>query len=344
MNPRVGIIGCGQISQFHFDGYVKAGATVGVACDTCPEAAARYGVRVETDWRRVIESRDIDLVSVLTPATTHREIVLAALAAGKGVVCEKTLTDDPAASWEIVQAARQPGAFVMTAYMKRFFPAAQKAKELLAELGPIISLYARSWQPFPALWDNPPPAAFTAKPSPLRAAYGGGVLVCGGSHILDLIHWYGGRPTQVCGQQQSRPCFDFDVQTNAQLWLPEGGVAHFEALWHPFAGIGYERNGWDERLEINTLRGRLELSTVLWNQPERNGALLIHHDAATGQVTEYRYPPVNTFHVEIADAVRRFRAGESPTPSAADGYVVDELIAAITASAVANQVRPIQWR
>jgi len=76
-----------------------------------------------------------------------------------------------------------------------------------------------------------------------------------GSHILDLIHFFAGRPVKVSGQMRSRPEIDFDIQANAMLWLEGGGIAHFEALWHPHAYAGYERNGWDERLEINTAKG-----------------------------------------------------------------------------------------
>jgi len=345
---KVGIIGCGSISRFHHEGYTSAGAKVVHVCDLRQEAAeavaAHYGARVSTDYRAVIDDEAVDMVSVLTIASAHKEICLAAIAAGKGVVCEKTLSDNPADSLEIARAAEKAGVFFATAFMKRYFPAAQQAKALLADMGEIISIHARTWQPFASLWETPAPEVFTRWPSPVIANYGGGVLVCGGSHILDLIHWFGGRPTQVCGQMLMRPEFDFDIQSNAMLWLPGGGVAHLETLWHPFALVGYERNGWDERLEINTVKGRLDFYTVMWNQPEKNGALLVHQDAATGRVTEYRYPAINPFHLEMAEMVRRFRAGAPGMPSARDGYVVDELIAHITASAKGNVLLPVQWK
>ena len=207
-------------------------------------------------------------------------------------------------------------------------------------MGNIVSLYARTWQPYGVLWDATLPMEYTTHPSAVIRNYGGGVLVCGGSHILDLIHWFGGRPTMATGQMKSREGLDFDVQANAMLWLPSGGVAHFEALWHPHAYAGYERNGWDERLEINTAQGRLDFYTVKWDQPEKNGALLVHQDAKTGRVTEYRYPAINPFHIEMADMLRRFAAREKGTPSAWDGYVVDELIGAITASAAQGGTAP----
>jgi len=119
---------------------------------------------------------------------------------------------------------------------------------------------------------------------------------------------------------------------------------HFEACWHPLRFAGYERNGWDERLEINCAGGRLDLYTVKWDMPEHNGALLVHQDAETGQTTEYRYPAVNPFHLEMAEMLRRFETGESPMPSAWDGYVVDEIIAHIGQASKEQAVLPVVWR
>ncbi len=344
---RVGIIGCGGISRFHLDGYELAGARIVHACDLNAEAAGavaeRYGARASTDYRGLLDDPEVELVSVTALSSAHREICLAAIEAGKGVVCEKTLTDSAPASADVYRTARDAGGFFATAYMKRFFPAAQKAKELLEDLGDIITIYARSWQPSD-LWNPPAEQPMGERPSRLARHYGGGVLPCAGSHILDLIHWLAGPPARLCGQVHVREGMDFDIQANALLWLERGGVVHFEACWHPLAYAGYERNGWDERVEINTTRGRLDLYTVKWNEPEKNGALLVHQDAATGRVTEYRYRAMNPFHAEMAEMVRRFEAGEPGFPSAWDGYVVDEIIGHIYESAERGEALPVTWR
>ena len=343
----IGIIGCGGISRFHHEGFTAAGARIAHVCDLRAEAAeavgARYGARVSTDYRALLDDPAVQLVSICTTAASHKPIALAAIAAGKGVVCEKTLTDHPADSAEIARAADTAGAFCATAYMKRFFPASQQAKALLPELGEILSVYARSFQPW-NMWTTPVDDSMTTHPSWVMRNYGGGMLVMAGSHILDLLHWLVGRPAAVVGDCNVRPGMDVERQANAMLWLEQGGIVHFEACGHPYANVGYERNGWDERLEINCAHGRLDLYTVLWDRPERNGALLVHLDGATGRSTEYRYMPVNAFHVEMAEMLRRFEAGESPSPSAWDGYVVDETIAHITASAKQGAVLPIVWQ
>ena len=345
---KVGIIGCGSISQFHHVGYAKAGARVAHVCDIRMDAAQRvadmYGAKATDDYHTLLADPEIDLVSVCTVASAHKEICLAALAAGKAVVCEKTLTDVPEDSAAIARAADRAGIFCATAFMKNFFPAVIKAKELLRDMGPVTSIHARTWQPFSAFFDEPLPSWLLEKPTPMLRNYGGGVLVCGGSHILNLICGFAGRPTKVCGNLSYQPGVDADHQANAMLWLKDGGIANLECFWHPFTRVGYERNGWDERMEINTAKGRLDLFTPLWDHPENNGALVIHTDARSGAVTEYRYPAVNAFHAEMAEMIRRFEADEKPMPSAWDGYVVDELIAQITKSSQTGKIIEMKYQ
>lgn len=344
---KVGIIGCGNISHYHYEGFERAGAQIVHVCDLYRDAAQvvgdRYGARVSTDYREVMENLDVELVSITTVASTHKEICLSAIASGKGVVCEKTLTDNPADSMEIARASDRAGTFFATAYMKRFFPAVRQAKAMLEDMGEIISIHARTWQPWD-LWNCSLDNDMTTHPSLIKRKYGGGVLVCGGSHILDLIHYFAGRPNRVCGTMNVREGMDIDRQVNALLWLENGGIVNLEGCFHPLSYAGYERNGWDERLEINTTKGRLELYTVKWDKPTNNGALLIHQDARTGRSTEYRYEAVNPFNLEMADMVRSYEAGDQASPSVWDGYVVDELIAHISTSSEQNSVLDVAWR
>ncbi len=347
MPTTVGVIGCGSISRFHFSGLEKAGAKIAWVCDL-NEAAARpwaekFAARYTADYREGLADPTVALIDITTISSVHKEICMGAIAAGKAIICEKTLTDNPADSLEIAQAATQADTYLATAYMKRYFPAAQQAKSLLADMGQIISIHARSWQPWD-LWNTPLDAGLTTHPSVVRRMYGGGVLVCAGSHILDLLHWFGGRPSAVCGDMHVREGMDIDNQANAMLWFENGGIAHLECCWHPLRFAGYEKNGWDERLEINTISGRLDLYTVMWDHPLNNGALLVHQDAATGKTTEYRYTAQNPFDLEIAEMLRCFSSGLSPSPSAWDGYVVDELIASIQQSGTSKQVVNIDWK
>ena len=77
----------------------------------------------ETDYRRLIARDDVGLVDVVTPGNTHRGIVLAALEAGKHVLCEKPLANTLAEAREMVEAAREAGAVNMVCFNYRRAPA-----------------------------------------------------------------------------------------------------------------------------------------------------------------------------------------------------------------------------
>ena len=87
----------------------------------------------ETDYRRLIARDDVGLVDVVTPGDTHHEIVLAALEAGKHVICEKPLANTLSEAREMVVAAREAGTVNMVCFNYRRAPAVQLAKRLVEE-------------------------------------------------------------------------------------------------------------------------------------------------------------------------------------------------------------------
>lgn len=96
MPRRVGILGAGpHVRQSLLPGFRAAGWEVGALCSVdadLPDLAARLGIPVATaDYRAVVDRDDLDAVAIATPTPTHREIMLAAVAAGKHVLCEKPL-------------------------------------------------------------------------------------------------------------------------------------------------------------------------------------------------------------------------------------------------------------
>jgi len=80
----------------------------------------------------------------------------------QSVVCEKTLTDTVDSSIAVARAADQAGTFFCHWFYETLVSGSQQAKELLAEMGDVISLYARTWQPFGTLWDATVSSDYTA--------------------------------------------------------------------------------------------------------------------------------------------------------------------------------------
>jgi predicted dehydrogenase len=342
--PVFGVVGCGNISRFHFRGIGLAGARVAHVADLNPKAAepwiASTGARFSTDYRDLIADPEVSVVSVLTSAKYHRDICLAALAAGKDVVCEKTMAAKASESAEIRDAAAASGRLFFTAFMKRYFPAAAKARELLPRLGHPFSGRVRALQNWGADFHSMTDAAPWTQ---VIDSYGGAVLKCAGSHMLDMTMHLLGRPDALLGSIDCIPGSAFDRRASAILEYRSGLAVHFETAIHGLSRIGYERNGWDEWIEIDGSAGRLRLSTVMWDHPENNGALLEHYDEAAGAWTEYRFPAVDPFERELAAFCEELASRAQSGPGAAEGYAVDLVIDGIERSAKSGTRIALKW-
>ena len=326
MKPKWGIIGCGGISRFHFAGLEKAGADIVHIADLDMDAAQPYldqfGARFSTDYQDLLADPEVTVVSVLTNSKYHREMCQAALDAGKDVVCEKTMTENASEAAEIVTAVQDSNSIFFTAFMKRFFPATQKAKELLPALGRLFSAQIRTYQP----WGNYYQMDADDIPSWVFDKYGGAVMKCAASHLLDLTFSLLGRPESLYANVDYIPNSNFDRKVTSLFEYNDGMVASFEAAVHPLTRIGYERNAWDEHIQINGVNGRLDLYIVQWDFPEHNPTLLVHYENETETSTEYRFPAVNPFDIEMAVFSQQLTQQVQIHPDVVDGFNVDYMI------------------
>ncbi len=190
---RTGVIGVGW-GRMHVEAYQASPDTVPVAiCDANPTRLAerqhQYGItRGYSDYRELLEQPDIDAVSIALPNDLHVPVAIAALQAGKHVLCEKPLAITGDAAAQIVAAAREYRRKLMVCFNYRYRPDAQWLKRLL-DAGHFGQLYAvktgwlrNSGIPNLGSW-------FTCK-----AQSGGGPLIDLGVHMLDLALWLLGYP------------------------------------------------------------------------------------------------------------------------------------------------------
>ena len=150
---------------------------------------------IETDYHALVARDDIGLVDVSTPGYTHRDVVLAALAAGKHVICEKPLANTLEEAREMVEAAKTAGTINMVNFNYRRVPAVQFAKQLIdqGKIGDIThwrAAYLQDW-----LVDPMAPLAWRLK----KELAGSGALGDIAAHILDLSHLLVGQVTEVVG-------------------------------------------------------------------------------------------------------------------------------------------------
>jgi predicted dehydrogenase len=351
MKVAAGVIGCGNISRFHFDGLEKAGVDVKWVCDlvgaNSKPYAERFDARQTKDWMQVVKDPEVNTIVITTLSAIHKSICLAAIEEGKAVICEKTLAETADDSLEIVKAAQAKGTIFYTSYMKRFIPAVETAKRLLPEIGQVISTHIRTHQPWGDLWGGNPAEGFFHTPenglSMVKKSYGGGILHCGGSHILDLVLFLVGRPSELYANVYMPEDRDYDLRANVLMQTANGSVM-LEALAHPLSRIGFLRDGWDERIEITGVQGRLEIYSSLWDNPENKASMLVHYDDRTGQATEYRFDPVSPFSRAVEFFAGNIAAEQQGEQSRVTGYEVDELIESVLLSSCEKRIVKIDWR
>lgn len=207
---RVAMIGHGFMGAAHSVGWRQAPAAfdlplaprmavlVGRDADKTASAARKWGWdETSTDWREVIARDDIDVIDIVTPGESHAEIAIAALAAGKHVLCEKPLANSVAEAEAMEQAAQDAaanGIHAMVGFTYRRVPAVTLMRDMIAagRIGTVRQVRASYRQD----WLADPESPMTWRLDKDRA--GSGSLGDIGAHIIDMTQFVTGQSlTQV---------------------------------------------------------------------------------------------------------------------------------------------------
>lgn len=220
-HPSIGVavIGAGMVGRAHANAYRNAStvfdldrpatrlvAIADVHEPFAADAAARYGfARAETDWRAVVDSPEVDAVSVAVANSLHREITEAALAAGKHVLCEKPLAPTVSDAQAMAEAAAAAtGQVDAVGFTFRRSPAINAIKQQVEQtLGPVRHFIGDYWCDYG--FDPQRPMSWRYLGGP-----GSGVLADIGSHMVDLAEFFCGptsgvRGTTLATQVEDRP-------------------------------------------------------------------------------------------------------------------------------------------
>ncbi|MEV1067463.1 Gfo/Idh/MocA family oxidoreductase [Streptomyces sp. NPDC050263] len=379
---RVGMVGYAFMGAAHSQGWRTAGRVfdlprrpvLAVICgrdaSAARAAADRHGwAATETDWRALIARDDVDLVDICTPGDSHAEIAVAALAAGKHVLCEKPLANTVEEAETMARAAEtayERGQLAMVGFNYRRVPATALARRMVAEgrLGTLRHVrvsYLQDWlvdPEFPLTWRL------------RRELAGSGALGDLGAHIVDLAqHLAGERLAGVSaltetfvrqrplpgGQTSGLSATSADgtgtvTVDDAALFtgrFASGALASFEATRFATG----RKNAL--RLELNGERGSLAFDL------ERLNELWFHDATEPGTHAGFRrilvtepdhpyldawWPPghglgyEHTFVHQARDLVHAVAEGHRPEPSFADGLQVQRVLAAVEESAEKNSV------
>lgn len=157
---KVGIIGCGSIAkQRHgYEYFHKDGVEIGGFYDRMTERAEKlvglYGGRIYASVEEMLADASIDAVSVCVANAAHAEITIAALNAGKHVLCEKPMAVSEQECEAMVAAAKKNGKRLMIGHNQRLSPAHKRAKELLSEgrMGRVLTFQSTFGHKGPEMW------------------------------------------------------------------------------------------------------------------------------------------------------------------------------------------------
>jgi predicted dehydrogenase len=347
-----------------------------VLCGRTPEAttaaAQRLGWRAtETDWKALIRRDDVELVDICTPGDTHAEIAIAALDAGKHVLCEKPLAntvDEARAMVAAAERAQAKGVRSMVGFNYRRVPAVALARRLVEQgrignVRHVRAQYLQDWivdPEFPLVWRLQAERA------------GSGALGDIGAHIVDMAQFVTGdrladvtaltetfiteRPLPgassgltASGSSERGPV----TVDDAALFIGRfagGAVASFEATRFATG----RKNA--IRLEINGSTGSLAFDFESMNElsfydgtedPETAGFRRILVTEPTHPYAGAWWPPghllgyEHSFTHEVVDLLRDIAAGADPTPSFADGLQVQLVLDSVVRSAQSGSWHPI---
>ncbi|KAB7665619.1 Gfo/Idh/MocA family protein [Bacillus sp. B1-b2] len=144
---KVGVIGCGSIAQhrhlpeYQWNEQVELVAVCDIHEGRVKEIAEKYQVKAYTEYEELLEDKEIEAVSVCTPNYLHAPISIAALKAGKHVLCEKPMATSKEEAEQMIEAAKASGKKLMIGHNQRFVKSHQKARQLIksGEVGKIHS-------------------------------------------------------------------------------------------------------------------------------------------------------------------------------------------------------------
>jgi len=353
---RIGVIGLGFGSQVHLPAFQSEGLEVVGVCarheEKAREAAERFGIaHAFTDYREMLEMDGLDAVSIASPIFHHYPMTMAALDAGKHVLCEKPLGTNQSQAREMWQKAKSAGLTAMVAHEFRFASARMRAKELINEgyIGPLHLVLMNIVVG--------PRRGFRLRPLTDQddAAQGNGFLSALGCHYIDCLrHWFGEIESvsgQVCTLFNDRmhPESKRVVQATADdtfhlvVRFASGGWATITGTTAASFGPGARVDIYGRDGTLVTPQGGVGVS------PPAHGILLGAKpgDAELTELaiperlqpfTDDRYHSLMPFRLLVREFLRGIRDGSSPSPNFYDGYRCQQVLDAVRESSAAGRV------
>ncbi len=357
MSPlRVAIVGCGRISDLHQMGYRgRADASIVAVCDTNPSSARKkakeWGVdKVYTDYKQVLEDKQVDLVELLTPHHLHCSMTVQAAQAGKHISVQKPMALSAAEANEMIAAADKARVMLRVYENFVYYAPAVRARQMIeaGELGDIRAVRLHvSTGTTDSAWDVPLSAwlwRFSKKQC------GGGPLVFDhGYHLFSIAYFLGGPVERVYAWIDKTPV----SQTAGLVTIDAPAVIMFQyQAAHRYGVLDIEYTpkmriqslyyADDDRIEVIGEKGilfinRYTAKTV--DLPE----LMLFKDGKTTSIPVEGVEWHDSFVAATQDCIEKFKVGEQPQLDGLTGrQVLKFSLAALQSAATGREVRPDQ--
>jgi UDP-N-acetylglucosamine 3-dehydrogenase len=314
----VGVIGLGEIGQFHLRGYARAGgarpaAVADLNSDLVASSSATYETRGFGDYHDLLADPDVDIVSVCLPHSLHAKVAIEAIEAGKHVLVEKPLAISVAECDRILAAAASaPGSVVVgLQHNQIFYPAHVRAKELIdsGAIGRPVQLRLRlaiggkyqGWRTDPAI-------------------AGGGILFDAGVHRFYLARHLFGEILEASAVTD-KPQAEGEDQALVSLRFVNGALGVIDASYHGPAKM------FDDAVEIVGTEGALYISGIEAEfEGYRAGPALRLYDGGWHDLPVPGGDWADSVDASIQAFVDAVHKGAEPPVSLRDGRRVVELI------------------
>ena len=270
---KVGVIGVGFGTTVQIPGFQSEGVDVIAVCASRQEradrAAKEFGIRhAYDDYHILLRNPDIDAVSVVSPPFLHYEMSMAALEAGKHILCEKPFALDQKQAQEMSDKATESGLTAMITYEFRFAPARAYVKELLAQ-GYIGQLRNINMSLFTGPTATPQPRPMTWQ---AMSSQGGGFLGALGSHYIDCLRDWFGEIDSVVGATFTQDLARVDQQTGQSVTGDADDAFQFTVNfqnggWGSMTASSSAPYGGGTKIEIYGSEGTLQAPQPGFNPP-----------------------------------------------------------------------------
>ncbi len=341
------MIGCGNIGQIHAvglthlvdDGDVRAVA----AADPSDEARAAANrncrfERLHDDGHAVIDDPEVDAVMITTPTSWHRELVLATLAAGKPLLCEKPLAPRFEIVRELHDAVTAAGVTAQVGFHTRYNYLASRLHDLVTtrEVGDPMGYALRDDQYWPTGQVVPGHSSWRSE----RAVAGGGALLEHTIHGIDIACWLFGPAVRVWGR--TRSVFGYEVEDTAAVTV-EHSDGTIGSIVTVFSGV---RGREETRLEVFFESATVETTIGFAVGADEDGFMVQRPDSAPERpdLATMRDDHLTSLGITRRDFffptypadrawVRSVRAGEAASPGFGDALLAHALVEASYRSA-----------